>query len=120
MFRQMRVLYGVSAAMRNAAAMHADAVSACQPLVLVCQLTCRPSLHDAKLHHTVWMHACCILSCTAGLPTPAHGPRPATLAPSLCCSNGLLDPWSGGGVLYNLSEASDLVAVIIPEGELWA
>jgi len=29
-------------------------------------------------------------------------------------SNGLLDPWSSGGVLYNLS--SSTVAVIIPEG----
>jgi hypothetical protein len=29
-------------------------------------------------------------------------------------SNGLLDPWSSGGVLYNLSRST--VAVIIPEG----
>ena len=29
-------------------------------------------------------------------------------------SNGLLDPWSSGGVLQNISES--LVAVIIPEG----
>lgn len=29
-------------------------------------------------------------------------------------SNGLLDPWSSGGVLYNLSKST--VAVIIPEG----
>ncbi|KAL4448337.1 hypothetical protein ABPG75_005556 [Micractinium tetrahymenae] len=31
-------------------------------------------------------------------------------------SNGLLDPWSGGGVLQNITGAKDLVAVIIPEG----
>ena len=29
-------------------------------------------------------------------------------------SNGLLDPWSSGGVLKNISDS--LVAVIIPEG----
>lgn len=29
-------------------------------------------------------------------------------------SNGLLDPWSSGGVLQNISDS--LVAVIIPEG----
>jgi lysosomal Pro-X carboxypeptidase len=29
-------------------------------------------------------------------------------------SNGLQDPWSSGGVLYNLS--SSTVAIIIPEG----
>lgn len=33
---------------------------------------------------------------------------------SRVCSNGLLDPWSSGGVLYNVS--SSTVAVIIPEG----
>ena len=30
-------------------------------------------------------------------------------------SNGMLDPWSGGGVLSSLSDS--LVAVVIPEGE---
>ncbi len=30
------------------------------------------------------------------------------------CSNGLLDPWSSGGVLRNVSK--DVVALIIPEG----
>lgn len=30
------------------------------------------------------------------------------------CSNGLLDPWSTGGVLWNVSDT--VVSVIIPEG----
>lgn len=30
------------------------------------------------------------------------------------CSNGLLDPWHGGGVLQNISDS--LVALIIPNG----
>jgi len=30
------------------------------------------------------------------------------------CSNGLLDPWSGGGVLEDISDT--LVSVIIPDG----
>lgn len=29
-------------------------------------------------------------------------------------TNGLLDPWSGGGVLQNVSDS--IVAVLIPEG----
>lgn len=37
-------------------------------------------------------------------------------ASNIVFSNGLLDPWSGGGVLHNISEARDLVAVVIPEG----
>lgn len=37
-------------------------------------------------------------------------------ASNIVFSNGLLDPWSGGGVLQNITGAKDLVAVIIPEG----
>lgn len=37
-------------------------------------------------------------------------------ATKIVYSNGLLDPWSGGGVLKNVSEARDVVAVLIPEG----
>ncbi|EFN56397.1 hypothetical protein CHLNCDRAFT_144962 [Chlorella variabilis] len=37
-------------------------------------------------------------------------------ASNIVFSNGLLDPWSGGGVLANISQANDLVAVVIPEG----
>ncbi|PRW44843.1 prolyl endopeptidase-like isoform A [Chlorella sorokiniana] len=44
------------------------------------------------------------------------GGRRLEAASNIVFSNGLLDPWSGGGVLYNISEANDLVAVIIPEG----
>ena len=39
-----------------------------------------------------------------------------TPCPSRLRSNGLLDPWSGGGVLHSISEARDVVAIIIPEG----
>jgi lysosomal Pro-X carboxypeptidase len=31
-------------------------------------------------------------------------------------SNGRLDPWSGGGVLTNVSAERDLVAVLIDDG----
>ena len=33
---------------------------------------------------------------------------------NLFSSNGLLDPWSSGGVMWNVSES--VVAIIIPEG----
>lgn len=34
--------------------------------------------------------------------------------PLSCVSNGGLDPWSAGGVTYNISDA--LVSIMIPEG----
>ena len=42
------------------------------------------------------------------------GGRELPTLSNLVFSNGLLDPWSSGGVLYNLSDS--VVAVIIPEG----
>jgi hypothetical protein len=68
-------------------------------------------------------HASCLLG-LAKLPIPPLRPGPPQwggkrleAASNIVFSNGLLDPWSGGGVLANISEARDLVAVIIPEGE---
>lgn len=42
------------------------------------------------------------------------GGKRISSASNIVFSNGLLDPWSGGGVLSNLSDS--LVAVLIPEG----
>ncbi|KAL4433268.1 hypothetical protein ABPG77_003316 [Micractinium sp. CCAP 211/92] len=44
------------------------------------------------------------------------GGRRLEAASNIVWSNGLLDPWSPGGVLQNITGAKDLVAVIIPEG----
>jgi lysosomal Pro-X carboxypeptidase len=49
-------------------------------------------------------------------PAPQWGGKRLDGASNIVFSNGLLDPWSGGGVLANVSQARDLVAVIIPEG----
>lgn len=43
-----------------------------------------------------------------------YGCRDLQTATNIVFSNGLMDPWSGGGVLWNLS--SSATAVIIPEG----
>lgn len=45
------------------------------------------------------------------------GGRRLEAASNIVWSNGLLDPWSGGGVLRNITGSKDLVAIIIPEGE---
>lgn len=42
--------------------------------------------------------------------------RSLQTASKMVFSNGLLDPWSAGGVLYNISES--VVAVVIPTGGL--
>lgn len=49
-------------------------------------------------------------------PLPQWGGKRLGAASNIVFSNGLLDPWSGGGVLANISQANDLVAVVIPEG----
>jgi hypothetical protein len=54
----------------------------------------------------------------ACLPALQWGGKRLEAASNIVFSNGLLDPWSGGGVLHNISEARDLVAVVIPEGEV--
>ncbi|KAK2576844.1 hypothetical protein KPH14_005476 [Odynerus spinipes] len=43
-----------------------------------------------------------------------YGCKDLSTATNIVFSNGLMDPWSGGGVLWNLS--SSATAVIIPEG----
>lgn len=43
-----------------------------------------------------------------------YGCKNLSTATNIVFSNGLIDPWSGGGVLWNLS--SSAIAVIIPEG----
>ncbi|XP_021927130.1 lysosomal Pro-X carboxypeptidase isoform X2 [Zootermopsis nevadensis] len=43
-----------------------------------------------------------------------YGGKDISTATNIVFSNGLLDPWSSGGVLYNVSNST--VAVIIPEG----
>ena len=69
-----------------------------------------------------WRCPCTVCCATASAAVALHAGSagiahlPALLCPF--CSNGLLDPWSGGGVLHNISEANDVVAVIIPEGAL--
>ena len=47
-------------------------------------------------------------------PTHRAGGRRLEAASNIVFTNGLLDPWSGGGVLESLSDT--LVAVVIPEG----
>lgn len=43
-----------------------------------------------------------------------YGCRELSTVTNIVFSNGLLDPWSSGGVLRNLSDSA--VAIIIPEG----
>ncbi|XP_063241210.1 lysosomal Pro-X carboxypeptidase isoform X2 [Bacillus rossius redtenbacheri] len=43
-----------------------------------------------------------------------YGGKRISTASNIVFSNGLLDPWAGGGVLLNVSETA--VAVLIPEG----
>ena len=45
-----------------------------------------------------------------------YGGRDFSSASNIIFSNGLLDPWSSGGVLKSGSPGSGIVAVIIPEG----
>ncbi len=52
---------------------------------------------------------------SSGMHTAPFGlSSPTNACTSTFCSNGLLDPWSGGGVLHSLSDS--LVAVVIPNG----
>ncbi|RXG70442.1 Lysosomal Pro-X carboxypeptidase [Armadillidium vulgare] len=48
------------------------------------------------------------------MPEIQYGGSKITAASNIVFSNGLLDPWSTGGVLKNLTDS--LIAVIIPEG----
>lgn len=48
--------------------------------------------------------------------TVEYGGRRIESASNIVFSNGLLDPWHGGGVLESISDS--LVAVIIPEVSL--
>ncbi|EFA10876.1 lysosomal Pro-X carboxypeptidase [Tribolium castaneum] len=50
----------------------------------------------------------------AELPILEYGGKDITAASNIVFSNGLLDPWSSGGVLSNIS--STVSSVIIPEG----
>lgn len=43
-----------------------------------------------------------------------YGGKHIRSASNIVFSNGLLDPWSGGGVLYNISRT--VLAIIIPDG----
>jgi len=45
-----------------------------------------------------------------------YGGRDFSAASNIIFSNGLLDPWSSGGVLKSGPDGSGIVAVIIPEG----
>ncbi|XP_047103081.1 lysosomal Pro-X carboxypeptidase [Schistocerca piceifrons] len=50
----------------------------------------------------------------ADLAIKTYGGKDISTASNIVFSNGLLDPWSSGGVLKNVSETA--VAVLIPEG----
>ena len=52
----------------------------------------------------------------ASLADNMYGGRDVSMATNIVFSNGLLDPWSSGGILRSGKNKSGVVALIIPEG----
>ena len=86
---------------------------------------CVPQAPKSALRNLAFhLPACCpckislaqkLSSCPVDQCLPCSvGGRHIEAASNIVFSNGLLDPWSSGGVLWNISDS--LVAVIIPEG----
>ena len=83
-----------------------QAMPAAMPIahaMLMSSMLASPSCCAAASTHAALlctMRSCitprCIFSCTAGLPTPVHGPRPATLAPSLLLCAAATGCWTPG------------------------
>ena len=52
----------------------------------------------------------------ASLADNMYGGRDVSMATNIVFSNGLLDPWSSGGILRSGKNKNGVVALIIPEG----